>query len=149
MDHWIREMTSKKQMRLATGCARSMQQPQDAETRQYTHNKSDRGPTSNSKGTNRIRLDLINQLGGDIMFPRQWILLLLRHLGGKRQTAGGAAWKWESSSWSEQRFFLLPEGDFRLQEMQCPSNRRERYKQYTVRAHVFHMRTVSQCLLSR
>ena len=66
-----------------------MQQLQDAETQRYIHNKSE-GPTSNSKGTKRIRIDLIHQLSGHILFPRQgFFLLLLRHPGGNRPTAGG------------------------------------------------------------
>ena len=82
MDHWIREMTTKKQRRLATSCPRSMQQPQDVEIQHFIlKNKFDKDPTNNSKGTKRIRIGFIQKLG-----PR---VLLLHHPGGDRPTAGG------------------------------------------------------------
>ena len=142
MHHWIREMTTKKQRRLATGCTRCMQQLQDAEAQQYTHNdKSDKGPTSNSKGTKRIRIDLTHQLGGNIVFPRQGILLLLlRHPGGNRPTAGGQHGIGHLHHGVKSDFLSFHMRDFRLQEMQFPSNRWV-CKQVTVRAHVFLMRT--------
>ena len=67
-----------------------MLQLQDAETHQVIHNKkSDKGASSSLKVTKRTRIDLIH-LGGGIMFPRQYIILLpLRHPGGKNQTVGG------------------------------------------------------------
>ena len=89
-DHWIRVMTRNRRRRHATRCTRSMQQLQDAEPHQFIrNNKSDKGLTSSLNVTKRTRIDLIH-LGGGTMFPRQCILhLLLRHPGGKSQTAGG------------------------------------------------------------
>ena len=62
----IREVTSKKQSRLATAfqgvCSNCWVR---------THNKTSTTPsptTAHSKGTNRIRIDLIHQLGGNFMF---------------------------------------------------------------------------------
>ena len=101
----LREMTAKQQSRLATGCIRSMQQLQGAETQQCIHNnKSDKVPTSNSKGTKRIRIDLIH-LGGGIDVPATVHSSLSSSLSWWQPSdRWWAAWNWESSSRSEQWF---------------------------------------------
>ena len=94
MDHCSSAMTLKMQKRHATDCTMSIQQLLDAETRQFLHsNKSGKGPTSSSKATKNIRIDLIH-LDGNIMFPRQCSRLHLRHHGGNRATAGGQRGTW-------------------------------------------------------
>ena len=51
MDHWIREMTTRRRRRHATGCTRSMQQVQDAATHQFIHNnKYDKWSNQQFKG---------------------------------------------------------------------------------------------------
>ena len=81
-------MTLKMQKRYAKDCTMSIQQLSDAETHHFLHsNKSDKGPTSSSKATKDIRIDLIH-LDGNIMFPPQCIRLHLRHHDGNRATGG-------------------------------------------------------------
>ena len=89
MDHWISATTLSMQKKHAKDCTVIIQQLLDAETRQFLHsNKSDQGPTSSSKATKNIRVDLVHH-DGNIMFPRQCIRLHLRHHGGNRATAAG------------------------------------------------------------
>ena len=72
MDHWIREITTKKQRRLATSCTRSMQQLQDIITQEFIlKNKFDKDPTNNSKDTKRILIQLTQKLSGCILFVQQ------------------------------------------------------------------------------
>ena len=72
-NHCIRETTTKKQRRLATSCARSMQQLQNVVTQELfiLKNTFDKDPTKNSRGTERIRIGLIQKLGGSIIFLQQ------------------------------------------------------------------------------
>ena len=83
-------MTTKKQRRLGTVCTKNMQQLQDAETQQDIHNnKSDKRPNLQYEGHEKDSYRLDSSTGGNIMFPRQCILLLFRHPGGNRPTSGG------------------------------------------------------------
>ena len=89
-NHYIRETTTKKERRLATSCARSVQQLQNVVTQELfiLKNTFDKDPTKNSRGTKRIRIGLIQKLGGGIIFLQQWVLLL-HQPGVDRPTAGG------------------------------------------------------------
>ena len=88
MDQWISATTLKMQKRKAKDCTMSIQQLPDAETHKFFHsNKSDKGPTSSSKATKNIRMDLIH-LHGKILFSPQCIRLHLRHHDGNRATGG-------------------------------------------------------------
>ena len=88
MDQWISATSLKMQKRCAKDRTMSTQQLPDAQTHQFLHsNKSDKGPTSSSKATENIRLDLIH-LYGHIMFPPQCIRLHLRHHDGNPATGG-------------------------------------------------------------
>ena len=49
MDHWISEMTKKKQGRLVTGCTGNMQQLQDMVTQDVIFDKFDKDQTNNLK----------------------------------------------------------------------------------------------------
>ena len=125
MEHWIREMTAKKQRKLVTGGTRSVQQLQDAETQQYIHNnKSDEGPNQQVDGheENSYRLDSSTRWRYYVPATRNsssssswW----------QPSDSWWAAWNWASLSWSEQCFFSFQMGDFRLQEKHFPSHRRE------------------------
>ena len=76
----------KMQKRDAKDRTMSVQQLPD-ETHLFLHsNKSDRGPTSSSKATSNIRLDLIH-LDGNIIFPPQCI----------RPSSSS---RWQTSNWS-------------------------------------------------
>ena len=94
MDHRISAMTLKMRKRHAKDCTMNIQQLLHS-------NKSDKGPTSSSKATKNIRIDLIH-LDGNIMFPRQCIRLRLRH---QPSDSWWSTWNWDSSSWSEQCLF--------------------------------------------
>ena len=108
----------------------SIQQVLDAETRQFLHsNKSDKGPTSSSKATKNIRIDLIH-LDGNIMFPRQCIRLHLRHLGGNRASAGG------QRGTGQLHHFFVPDETLRLLEILSSVNRRRGVKSTPI-AHTF------------
>ena len=74
-------MTVKMQMH-AKNCTMSVQQLTDAETHQLE------GPTSSSKASKSIQIDLTH-LDGNIMFPPQCIRLHLRHHNSNRATTGG------------------------------------------------------------
>ena len=140
MDHRISATTLEVQKWHAKDCTMSIQQLLVAETSQFFHsNKSDKGPTSSSKGTKNIRKDLIH-LDGNILFPRRCIRIYLRHCGGNWATAGGQGGTGSLYHGVNSDFVKK---SFQMRHFASPGNQQECFE-YICRAHVFLMRTLSR-----